>query len=191
MDTFFARDGMSPRTLPFARRTMLVALLLGSMAAQASTWDEIAALDAAKQAPAAAAPQSAPSHTPFILSDGRRVRAEDWKVVLFMQSTCSYCHQFDPLLKAISEQTGIGVFPYTLDGRGDAAFPTALTAGPDVMVEFFSSGLPIATPTTFLVNVHTMNTYPLYQGAVDQPGLLARLDDVLQLTLSGAKHGQP
>lgn len=42
MDTLFARDGMSPRTPPLARRTMLVALLLGSMAAQASTWDEIA-----------------------------------------------------------------------------------------------------------------------------------------------------
>jgi type-F conjugative transfer system pilin assembly thiol-disulfide isomerase TrbB len=191
MDTLFARDGMSPRTPPLARRTMLVALLLGSMAAQASTWDEIAALDAAKQAPAAAAPQSAPSHTPFILSDGRRVRAEDWKVVLFMQSTCSYCHQFDPLLKAISEQTGIGVFPYTLDGRGDAAFPSALTAGPDVMVEFFSSGLPIATPTTFLVNVHTMTTYPLFQGAVDQAGFMSRLDEVFQIALNqGVPHGQ-
>ena len=189
MDTFFTRDGMSPRTLQLARRAMLVALMLGSMAAQASTWDEIAALDAAKQAPAA--PQSAPSHTPFILSDGRRVRAEDWKVVLFMQSTCSYCHQFDPLLKAISEQTGIGVFPYTLDGRGDAAFPSALTAGPDVMVEFFSSGLPIATPTTFLVNVHTMTTYPLFQGAVDQAGFIARLDEVFQIALNqGVPHGQ-
>ena len=89
MDTLFARDGMSPRTPPLARRAMLVALLLGSMAGHASTWDEIAALDAAKPVPATAAPQSAPSNTPFILSDGRRVRTEDWKVVLFMQSTCS------------------------------------------------------------------------------------------------------
>ncbi|WP_438403863.1 type-F conjugative transfer system pilin assembly thiol-disulfide isomerase TrbB [Aeromonas veronii] len=191
MDTLFALDGMSPRTIPLAKRAMLVALLLGSMAAQSSTWDEIAALDAAKQAPAMATPQSAPSHTPFILSDGRRVRAEDWKVVLFMQSTCSYCHQFDPLLKAISEQTGIGVFPYTLDGRGDPTFPSALAAGPDVMVEFFSSGLPIATPTTFLVNVHTMTTYPLFQGAVDQAGFMSRLDEVFQIALNqGVPHGQ-
>lgn len=191
MDTFFARDVMSPRPPPLARCAMLVTLLLGSMATHASTWDDIVALDAAKQAPATASPQSAPSYAPFVLSDGRRVRVEDWKVVLFMQSTCSYCHQFDPLLKAISEQTGIGVFPYTLDGRGDAAFPTALTAGPDVMVEFFSSGLPIATPTTFLVNVHTMTTYPLFQGAVDQAGFLSRLDEVFQIALNqGVPHGQ-
>ncbi|PTT50683.1 type-F conjugative transfer system pilin assembly thiol-disulfide isomerase TrbB [Aeromonas sp. HMWF014] len=191
MDTLFARDGMSAPPPPLAKRAMLAALLLGSMAAHASTWNEIAALDAAKQVPATVAPQSAPSHTPFILSDGRRVRAEDWKVVLFMQSTCSYCHQFDPLLKAISEQTGLGVFPYTLDGRGDAAFPSALTAGPDVMVEFFSSGLPIATPTTFLVNVHTMTTYPLFQGAVDQAGFMSRLDEVFQIALNqGVPHGQ-
>ncbi len=191
MDTFFARDVMSPRTPPLARRAMLVTLLLGSMATHASTWDDIVALDAAKQAPVTASPQSAPSYATFVLSDGRRVRVEDWKVVLFMQSTCSYCHQFDPLLKAISEQTGIGVFPYTLDGRGDAAFPTALTAGPDVMVEFFSSGLPIATPTTFLVNVHTMTTYPLFQGAVDQAGFMSRLDEVFQIALNqGVPHGQ-
>lgn len=191
MDTLFSRDTMSTRTPSRARRTLLVALLIGSLAVQASTWDEIAALDAAKQVLAATAPHSAPSHTPFILSDGRKVRAQDWKLVLFMQSSCSYCRQFDPTLKAISEQTGIGVFPYTLDGRGDAAFPTALPAGPDVMVEFFSSGLPIATPTTFLVNVHTMTTYPLFQGAVDQAGFMARLDEVFQIALNqGVPHGQ-
>ena len=59
-----------------------------------------------------------------------------------MQSTCSYCHQFDPVLKQISEQTGIAVFPYSLDGRGDAAFPAALPAGPDVMVEFLTTACP-------------------------------------------------
>ena len=75
------------------------------------------------------------------------------------------------------------MFPYTLDGRGDAAFPSALTAGPDVMVEFFSSGLPIATPTTFLVNVHTMTTYPL-PGAVDQAGFMSRLDEVFQIAFN-------
>lgn len=172
---------------------MVLATCLGCMAATASTWDEIARLDAAK-APnptTQTVPQAqAPDHAPFRLSDGSAVRVEDWKLVLFMQSTCSYCHQFDPVLKLVSEQTGISVFPYTLDGKGDAAFPAALPAGPDVVVEFFSNGLPIATPTTFLVNVHTMTTYPLFQGAVDIDGFLSRLDEVLQLAQrQGDQHG--
>lgn len=186
--------GGSPLFTPLWR---WLPLCLASLTAHASTWDDIAALDAAKQAPATVSAPTATgtgtrvAHPPFMLRDGRSVRVEDWKIVLFMQAGCSYCQQFDPMLKALSDQTGIGVFALTLDGRGDTAFPDAAPAGPDVVLEFFGNGLPIATPTTFLVNVHTMNTYPLYQGAVDQPGLLARLDDVFQLTLSGAKHGQP
>ncbi|HDQ6871783.1 TPA: conjugal transfer protein TraF, partial [Escherichia coli O128:H2] len=50
----------------------------------------------------------------------------DWKVVLFMQGHCPYCHQFDPVLKQLAQQYGFSVFPYTLDGQGDTAFPEAL-----------------------------------------------------------------
>jgi type-F conjugative transfer system pilin assembly thiol-disulfide isomerase TrbB len=162
-------------------------LLLISIVAQASTWEEIAALDSKKQQ---RSPTLTPNYRPpFLLSDGRLVRVEDWKLVLFMQSSCSYCQQFDPALKRISEQTGLAVFPYSIDGQGDSAFPSAIPAGPDVMVEFFSNGLPIATPTTFLVNVHTMTTYPLFQGAVDPANFLSRLDEVLQLALTqGGYH---
>lgn len=33
----------------------------------------------------------------FRLSNGRQVNLADWKVVLFMQGHCPYCHQFDPV----------------------------------------------------------------------------------------------
>ncbi|HHQ4545270.1 TPA: type-F conjugative transfer system pilin assembly thiol-disulfide isomerase TrbB [Aeromonas veronii] len=160
----------------------LVFLCIG---VQASTWDDIANLEATKQQKnhvLASAPPA--THLPYQLADGRSVRTEDWKIVLFMQSACSYCQQFDPTLKQISEQTGIGVFPYTLDGRGDVAFPSALPAGQEVMLEFFGNGLPIATPTTFLVNVHTMATYPLLQGAVEHAGFVSRLNEVFNVALS-------
>lgn len=172
-------------------------LCLASLTVQASTWDDIAALEAAKQAPATLSSSPATPATgtgagrpPLMLRDGRPVRVQDWKIVLFMQAGCSYCQQFDPQLKALSDQTGIGVFALTLDGRGDSAFPEAAPAGPDVVLEFFANGLPIATPTTFLVNVHTMATYPLYQGAVDAQGFRSRLDEVLQVALTGAHHAR-
>lgn len=192
MDHIFSYERLSPQRSTLGKLTLMTTLLITSMVATASTWDEIAALEADKKPhPVSQQQQVQHDHEPFMLSDGRSVRVEDWKLVLFMQSSCSYCHQFDPVLNEISKQTGISVFPYTLDGRGDATFPAALPASPDVMVEFFSNGLPIATPTTFLVNVNTMTTYPLFQGAVDQAGFISRLDEVLQVALNqGAHHGQ-
>jgi hypothetical protein len=40
--------------------------------------------------------------------------------------------------------------------------------------------MPIATPTTFLVNVNTLDAWPIMQGASDERGFLNRLDTVFQ-----------
>ena len=81
---------------------------------------------------------------------------------------------------------GFSVFPYTLDGQGDTAFPEALPVPPDVMQTFFPN-IPVATPTTFLVNVNTLEALPLLQGATDAAGFMARMDTVLQMY--GGKKG--
>ncbi|EDI0160246.1 type-F conjugative transfer system pilin assembly thiol-disulfide isomerase TrbB [Salmonella enterica] len=177
---------------------LMVAMLSGCL--QAGTLDDIRALEAAKtgrSAPAMDAlslPENGAATTTdraaqntspvwYSLSDGRKVNLQDWKVVLFMQSTCQYCRQFAPVLKAFSQQTGLDVFPISLDGKGDAEFPDVLPATPDVMVEYFQSGLPVATPTTFLTNVNTMETWPLLQGAAGAGEFRARLDEVLRMAL--------
>lgn len=115
-----------------------------------------------------------------ILSNGQQVDLSQWKVVVFMQYHCPYCHQFDPLLKRLGERMGFSVFPYTLDGQGDETYPGALPAPADVVKAFFPSPMPIATPTTFLVNVNTLNTWPIMQGASDEYAFLTRLDRVFQ-----------
>lgn len=175
---------MPPRTERMMM-TLVVLLGLGMSTANASTRDEIAQLQQSAQQRAqagtaadsrAAAPQPARWLT---LSNGARVNLNDWTVVLFMQGHCGYCQKFDPLLKAMSEQHGFPLFVYTFDGQGDQTFPEAIPAPPDVMRTFFP-GLPVASPTTFLVNVHTLATYPLIQGAADEAGFMARLDTVLQ-----------
>lgn len=175
------------------RHTVLtVTLMTLSLATQASTMDEIKSLWNPQGV--VHAPESRPSSpdVPMVksppvwyrLSNGRQVNLADWKVVLFMQGHCPYCHQFDPVLKSLSARVGFGVMAYTIDGQGDASFPDALPAPPEVMKTFFPS-LPVATPTTFLVNVNTLEALPLLQGATDEQGFMARMDTVLQM--SGVK----
>lgn len=115
-------------------KSLLFTLLLAAAAVQASTRDEIERLwnpqGMAAQPAQPTAGTSARTEKPaprwFRLSNGRQVNLADWKVVLFMQGHCPYCHQFDPVLKQLAQQYGFSVFPYTLDGQGDTAFPEAL-----------------------------------------------------------------
>lgn len=183
----------------FVKFAALLAAALACGCLQAGTVDDIRALEAGKTA-AGTAPamnnlslfegrprdaSASVSESPvwYRLSNGLQVDLRDWKVVLFMQSACQYCQKFDPVLKAISQQTGLSVFPISLDGRGDTTYPDVLPATPDVMVEYFQNGMPVATPTTFLTNVNTMETWPLLQGAAEDTEFRARLDEVLRLTL--------
>lgn len=169
-------------------KTIAVLTISFSGVAMASTWDDIAAIDAAKGKVSVNVNEHQPvtqSAKWYRLSDGRQVDLNNWTVVLFMQSTCSYCHKFDPLLHQITEQIGLPVFVYSLDGVGDVTYPDALAATPDVMVDYFQNGTPVATPTTFLTNVNTNTALPLIQGAVDGPAFLSRLDEVFQVALNG------
>ncbi|MEL9297808.1 type-F conjugative transfer system pilin assembly thiol-disulfide isomerase TrbB, partial [Escherichia coli] len=83
-----------------------VILLMMATGVQASTRDEIERLwhpqGMAAQPAQPAAGTSARTEKPaprwFRLSNGRQVNLADWKVVLFMQGHCPYCHQFDPVL---------------------------------------------------------------------------------------------
>lgn len=145
-------------------KSLLFTLLLAAAAVQASTRDEIERLwnpqGMAAQPAQPAAGTSARTEKPaprwFRLSNGRQVNLADWKVVLFMQGHCPYCHQFDPVLKQLAQQYGFSVFPYTLDGQGDTAFPEALPVPPDVMQTFFPN-IPVAVFVliSLLVNVRT------------------------------------
>lgn len=175
-------------------KSLLFTLLLSAAAVQASTRDEIERLwnpqgmatQPAQPAAGTSARTAKPAPRWFRLSNGRQVNLADWKVVLFMQGHCPYCHQFDPVLKQLAQQYGFSVFSYTLDGQGDTAFPEALPVPPEVMQTFFPN-IPVATPTTFLVNVNTLEVLPLLQGATDAAGFMARVDTVLQMY--GGKKG--
>lgn len=164
-------------------------LLLPAMA-MASVRDELAAIDASKVAVTAVSSPPSTVRPPSLMAlpDGRRVDMKDYAVVVFMQSHCQYSARFDPDLKRWADQHSIRVYPYTLDGGGDASFPVPLIprktdpASPlaDEIMTFFGNGLPIATPTAFVVNVHTLRAYPLTQGVMDIGTLENRYASLIQ-----------
>lgn len=154
--------------------------------ASASTLDEIRALEAKKEAPLQQAPQAAVAPRAhsfsrlYSLPDNRQINVDDYRIVLFMQGGCHYCQQFDPQLAQLSAQTGFKVFPYTLDGQGDVSFPQAIPAPRAVLDQFFGPGNNGVTPTTWLVNVNTLQSWPLAQGLTDMNSLMQRINQALE-----------
>lgn len=120
-----------------------------------------------------------PERRDYRLPDGRVVNLKNYKLVLFMQSRCGYCQQFDPLLKRVTAQMGLDVFPYTLDGKGDVSFPDAIPATEAVIRDMWSNMRPV-TPAAFLVEVNTLKTLPLLYGIVDEQTLRQRIDEALE-----------
>jgi type-F conjugative transfer system pilin assembly thiol-disulfide isomerase TrbB len=171
-------------------KSLIPTLLLFPLLALASTREDIAAMDAAKTAHAVPATSAASTATPNLMAlpDGRRVNMKDYAVVVFMQAHCQYSAKFDPTLKGWADQHGIRVYPYTLDGGGDVSFPVPLIprkinpVSPlaDEIMTFFGNGLPIATPTAFVVNVNTLKAYPLTQGVMEVPALESRYASLIQ-----------
>ncbi|EAO6358493.1 type-F conjugative transfer system pilin assembly thiol-disulfide isomerase TrbB [Salmonella enterica] len=173
----------------------LTGVLLIAASAQASTLEELRQLESHKTMPGKAsqvqtAATSSSSVTPVVperrdhrLPDGRVVNLKNYKLVLFMQSRCGYCQQFDPILKMVTGQIGLDVFPYTLDGMGDAAFPEAIPATEAVVRDMWGDMRPV-TPAAFLVEVNTLKTLPVLYGIVDEQTLRQRIDEALGFSLA-------
>lgn len=175
-------------------------LLLAPLLASASTVDDIARLEQARtgeeapaqsptplQEEATAQPESPQPATPgkpvwFQLSDGRRVDVGRWQIVHFVRSDCPYCHRFNPILKSVSEQTGISVFVYSFDGKGDAVFPQVMPVNDGILKDFFAE-LPQATPTDFIINTQSLVTLPLSQGEISGAALKQRLEESFALAV--------
>ncbi|QHM74019.1 type-F conjugative transfer system pilin assembly thiol-disulfide isomerase TrbB [Mixta intestinalis] len=168
-----------------------VLLMLIPVFTEASTIDDIARLEVAKER-AGASPatdtqstpqQTTPSRTVWYqLGNGQRVDVGNWLIVHFIRSDCPYCHRFNPILKSVSEQTGIDVFVYSFDGKGDNTFPKVMPVNDSVLKDFFAE-LPQATPTDFVINTQSLVTIPLSQGEMSAEALKQRLDESFALAV--------
>lgn len=171
-----------------------------SLPALASTADDIAALEAAKHghAPTPQTLRQVATVHPFSLPDGREVNMNNYALVLFMGGNCHYSAQMDPPLKQLAADKGLKVYAYTLDGGGDTSFPYPMLprkSDPnapiaDEIMSFFGNGLPIATPTVFMVNVNTMKAYPVSQGVMDMGVFSGRLATVIAADVDNLSAAQ-
>lgn len=177
------------------RKIFAVMLMVLPVLAGAGTLDDIARLEQGKDGGAPVASQDAPAgakglqkeqnRTPlkpvwFHLTDGRSVDISHWQVVHFIRSDCPYCHRFNPVLKSVAGQVGIGIFVYSFDGVGDAVFPHVLPVNDGILKDFFAE-LPQATPTDFIINTQSLVTIPLSQGELTEDTLKQRLDESFAL----------
>lgn len=155
-------------------------MLVISSSAFSSTVDEIAAIE--HQKGSAVLQQQivkGKQQSLYTLPSGVKVDLSRWQFVTFTRSDCKYCHLFAPVLRDVSQELGLLVFTYSFDGKDDSQLGPVAPALPDVVQTFFAE-LPIATPTTFLVNVDNMVTVPVYQGNTDGSNFKARIGMSLQ-----------
>lgn len=162
-------------------------LLVISGSAFSSVLDEIAQLEAWKEQgaqPQSPQPPVASAQTPrktmlYTLQNGTVVDLSSWQFVTFTRSDCKFCHQFAPVLREVSQTLQMPVFVYSFDGQDSSGLGPVAPALPEVVQTFFPE-LPIATPTTFLINVDNMVTVPVYQGSTDAETFRSRLGMSLQ-----------
>lgn len=101
----------------------------------------------------------------YILPNGKSVDLNQWNMVIFIQSTCKYCKEFDPIIQKFTNEKNIKTTVFSFDGLSDGNFELVLPVSNEIVATFFRD-LPVATPTVFLVNIDNLTTLPVSQGSM-------------------------
>jgi conjugal transfer pilus assembly protein TraF len=99
--------------------------------------------------------------------------AKESGLFFFYKSTCPYCREFAPVVKAFAERYGLSLIPITMDGIALPEFPHSVidkgqAAQFKVQVE----------PSLFAVNPYTHKAYPIAYGLVSEAFLRKRIHDI-------------
>lgn len=121
----------------------------------------------------------------YVLPNKTVINLNDWVLVVFIQSTCEYCKKFDPIIKKVTEKIKMNTFVFSFDGLSDGVFEQVIPVNNQVVSTFFRD-IPVATPTTFLVNVNDLITAPISQGNITENDLINQLNKTF-ISLEGLK----
>ncbi|HIF9519458.1 TPA: conjugal transfer protein TraF [Photobacterium damselae] len=91
---------------------------------------------------------------------------QPYGLAFIFSSRCPYCHKFAPTLVQFAKQTGLTVYPFSVDGAGLPQYPNPLTATQEIVQEFYHSTTNITYPALFLVNLNTRKHVTLSMGNV-------------------------
>ncbi|MGR5333714.1 type-F conjugative transfer system pilin assembly thiol-disulfide isomerase TrbB [Photobacterium damselae] len=131
----------------------LAALLAVNTSHALSVKDALHSAIAQAETKPAPIPQKAPSTQPYGLA-------------FIFSSRCPYCHKFAPTLVQFAKQTGLTVYPFSVDGAGLPQYPNPLTATQEIVQEFYHTTTNITYPALFLVNLNTRQHVTLSMGNV-------------------------
>lgn len=101
----------------------------------------------------------------YLLPNGQSIDLNEWNMVVFIQSTCKYCKEFDPIIKQFANEKNIKITVFSFDGLSDGNFDLVLPVSNEIVATFFRD-LPVATPTVFLVHIDNLTTLPVSQGSM-------------------------
>lgn len=99
---------------------------------------------------------------------------QNYALVLFYRSSCPHCQRFDPIVKSFAAHYGFTVYPYTTDGQSLPSFPNSMPATQEIVNVFFGSP-SFMVPSLFLINVQTLEAYPVSQGEMSYEDLLSQM----------------
>ena len=95
-----------------------------------------------------------------------------YALVFFFSSDCSYCHQFAPTMQQFQQQTQLPLYEFSFDGKPIPGYHTPIPVTPDIARVFFTDTKNAITPATFLINVNSGKYVHLSRGNVSYQDLM-------------------
>ena len=108
--------------------------------------------------------------------------AKNYQLVFFFADQCRYCHQFAPVVKAITDDYHLKLVTYSFDGKGILGLTPPLKVDQKVIDDYFT-GISIACPL-LAVKHKSGKISVLSQGLTSKAQVLEQLKAVV------AKHAQ-
>lgn len=102
-----------------------------------------------------------------------------YALVFFFDSTCTYCHKTAPKITLLSEQYQLPVYAFSVDGQGIAGFNAPIPVTPDIAQTFFPQTTKPVMPATFLINVNSRKFSRLSVGDVPISQLSQSINNAL------------
>ena len=95
-----------------------------------------------------------------------KLARKGYALVLFFDSSCPHCQRFAPVVKGISKEYGISVYPFSFGGSLPS-FPNPSPVNKSIYQTYYGSSKPFY-PVMFLQNVNTMQFYLVSKGEASE-----------------------
>ncbi|KJR35919.1 type-F conjugative transfer system pilin assembly thiol-disulfide isomerase TrbB [Vibrio sp. S234-5] len=102
-----------------------------------------------------------------------------YALVFFFQSTCSYCHQASPKVTRLSERFQLPVYAFSVDATGIPGFEVPIPVTPEIGRTFFPENAKAIMPALFLMNVNSRKFSRLSIGDVPESTLAQSIQNAL------------